>query len=156
LLSGEFVPSSSTPPRYILLVGYSYGSLIAASASAEIPECVGVVSIAPPYSVQHWLLMFHHNYHLTQSALRPSLPRLFVIGSEDNFTSEASFVETVEQRFPLESTTAAVVKGADHFFARRERDLMDVVAQWLIKTFQCDELSLLRACDWNVRLAPTR
>jgi alpha/beta superfamily hydrolase len=126
--------------------------LIAASASAEIPECVGVVSIAPPFAVQHWLLMFHHNYHLFQSAARTNLPRLFVIGSEDNFTSEASFFEVVEQRFQLDSTTAAVIKGVDHFFARRERDLMDVVAHWLVKTFQCDDdIGQLRHSEWNVR-----
>ena len=40
-------------PKSILLVGYSYGSLITGSASADIPACVGCVSIAPPVSVKH-------------------------------------------------------------------------------------------------------
>ena len=66
------------------------------------------------------------------------------MGSKDNFTSEAVFVDTVDQNFPLGTTTAAIIKGADHFFAGRERDLMDVVAQWLLKTFCCNSLGDLR------------
>jgi hypothetical protein len=28
---------------------------------------------------------------------------------------------------------------------------MDVVAQWLLKTFQCDDIGQLRDSEWNVR-----
>jgi alpha/beta superfamily hydrolase len=115
-------------PKYILLVGYSYGSIISASASASIPTCVGVVSIAPPLAVRHWLYVFHGNYHLDQAKKRHGLPRLMVIGSEDNFTSEEIFQQVVKT-FPKEATTGAVLKGADHFFQRREKDLMDILGK---------------------------
>lgn len=69
LLQGKHIPSSNTnnkPPSYILLCGYSYGSLIVASASSLIPQCIGCISIAPPISVQHWLLCFHGKFHANQ------------------------------------------------------------------------------------------
>ena len=136
-------------PECVLLVGYSYGSLIASSASANIDRCVGVVSIAPPFGVQHWLLLFNGDYHLRQASQRDNLPRLFLLGSKDDFTSESRFKETVEQRFP--NDTGAVLKDADHFFARREKDVMDVIGEWLGKTFaQCrGDLRALRDIEFE-------
>lgn len=116
-----------TPPSYILLVGNSYGSLITASASATIPRCIGCISIEPPVSVAHWLLCFHSNYHFNRARHRTLLPRLLVLGSRDNFTSESAFQEFVTS-FPTTTTTTttgAILKGADHFFAKREKDLMN-------------------------------
>jgi uncharacterized protein len=115
-------------PRFIFLVGYSYGSIISASSSVSIPRCVGVVSIAPPLAVRHWLFLFHGNYHLEQSRKRKDLPRLFVIGSEDNFSSESLFMDIVNS-MPERATTGAVLKGADHFFHGREKDLMDILGE---------------------------
>jgi alpha/beta superfamily hydrolase len=146
LLSGKAVSSSSSnnssttsckPPQSMLLVGYSYGSLITGSASAEIPQCIGTVSIAPPFAVQCWLLFFNSKHHLNQAALRndASFVRLFVIGDDDNFTSESAFRDVLETQFPQQGTMGAVIKGADHFFWKREKDLMDVIGQWLLKTF---------------------
>jgi len=152
LLAGEFVCTSNnsngTKPTHILLVGYSYGSLISASASANIPQCVGVVSIAPPFGVQHWLLLFNANFHLQQAAAREDLPRLFLIGTRDNFTSEARFKTVLEERFP--NDTGAVLKDGDHFFARREKDVMDVIGEWLLKTFpSCEgDLRTLRDVEF--------
>lgn len=138
VLEGKHFPSSLTtamPPSYILLVGYSYGSLISASASASIPQCIGCISIAPPFSVSHWLLCFNDRYHLQQARKREALPRLLVIGSKDNFTSEKDFMEAVSI-FPNNSTTGAVLKGADHFFFKREKDLMSILGEWLSSTYK--------------------
>lgn len=136
LLDGKHFSQKTTnkPPSYILLCGYSYGSLITASASACIPRCIGCISIAPPVSVQHWLLCFNGNFHSTQARKRTSLPRLLIMGSCDNFTSEQAFRELVGS-FPKETTTGAVLKGADHFFRKREADLMSIIAQWLIHAY---------------------
>jgi alpha/beta superfamily hydrolase len=135
LLEGKHLASSSTmSPSYILLVGYSYGSLITASASASIPRCIGCISIAPPISVSHWLLCFNSEYHLKRARKRTSLPRLLVLGSRDNFTSEETFMETVTS-FSAVTTTGAILKGADHFFAKREKDLMSILGRWLIRTY---------------------
>ena len=122
------------PPKHILLVGYSYGSLLSASASADIPQCIAQVSIAPPFSVKHWLLLFNSNYHLEQAKAREKLPRLYIIGDHDNFTSEAAFLQTVDT-FPKATTTGAVISNADHFYNRRESEVMNVISEWLLKTF---------------------
>jgi uncharacterized protein len=163
-------PKGLSLPKYILLIGYSYGSLLAASASATIPECIGYISIAPPFGVQHWLLLFNSNYHLQQASKRKEsyFQRLFLIGTNDNFTSESKFTSTIDQYFtstsPKESSSvssmseaslpiasAAVLKDADHFFARREKDVMDVIGQWLTTTAypnECrNDLNLLRSME---------
>lgn len=122
------------PPDSILLFGYSYGALIAASASANIHPCVGIVSVAPPIGVEHWLLLFNSRYHARQSKKRKSLPRLLVMGTRDDFTSETAFAETLRS-YPPESTTGALLKGADHFFVGRETDLMNVVGRWMLSVY---------------------
>jgi alpha/beta superfamily hydrolase len=152
LLKGDFSGDKALVPTHILLAGYSYGALITASASASIPACVGCVLIAPPFGVQHWLLMFHSNYHLEQAAKRKSLPRLCILGDHDNFTSESQFLDIVETRFPAETTVGAVVKDADHFFNRRAKDVMDVIGEWLLSTFpQCrGDLRKLRDLEFGL------
>lgn len=143
-------PSLSKPPSYILLCGYSYGSLICASASATIPKCIGCISIAPPVSVQHWLLCFNGNYHQSQARKRTTLPRLLILGSRDNFTSQEAFRELVTS-LPKETTTGAVLKGADHFFHHREKDCMSIIGTWLVTTYpQCHgDASLLAKCEFH-------
>lgn len=127
LLSGKFQSSSNTKfPTRILLVGYSYGSIICASASASIPQCIGMIWIAPPLGVRHWLYLFAGNSHLQQARQRANLPQLMIMGSKDNFTSEDSF-HSVVKTMPAESTTAIVLKNVDHFFGRREEEVVEVI-----------------------------
>ena len=115
------------PPRFILLVGYSYGSIICGSASSKIPQCVATIMISPPLAVRHWLYMFNGNFHLDAARLR-RLPLLMMIGSKDNFTSEDAFMDVVHT-MPQNTTTGAILKEADHFFRGREKDLMDIIGK---------------------------
>lgn len=119
------IPRNTKAPKSILLVGYSYGSIISASASVKIPQCIGVAMISPPLAVRHWLYLFHGNHHLEQ-ARKSGLPLLLILGSRDNFTGEDAFMEVVHS-MPTATTTGAVLKEADHFFRGREQDLMDVM-----------------------------
>jgi alpha/beta superfamily hydrolase len=138
-------------PTNVLLVGYSYGALISGSASVLIPQCVAVILIALPISVQHWLVMFQYEHMRRARQQRPNLPRLLIMGSRDNFTSEEVFGQTVAT-FPKHSTTGAVLLGADHFFGRREKDVMDIIGQWLQSTFpecQGDIRRLANETEWN-------
>eukprot|EP00536_Pseudo-nitzschia_multiseries_P008323 jgi/Psemu1/305645/fgenesh1_kg.210_\ len=141
--------AKKTPPKYILLVGYSYGSIISASASATIPQCIGTVMISPPLAVRHWLYMFNGDYHLEQARKR-NLPLLMMIGSNDNFTSEDAFMDTVHT-MPETTTTGAVLKDADHFFRGREKDLMDIMGHWILNVFsQCGgDLTSLPSVDFT-------
>jgi len=132
--AGQQQQQQQRTPTSIVLVGYSYGSLITGSASADIPNCIGCVSIAPPVAVKHWLLLFNSGYHVQKAKKRTSLPRLMVIGTEDNFSTETSFIDFVDS-FPDASTSGALIKRADHFFNGREKDLMNVIGQWLLSTY---------------------
>ena len=140
----------NNPPSYILLVGYSYGALIAASASATIPACIGCISIAPPWAVQHWLLLFNSTHHLRQSRQRQDLPRLFIIGDKDNFTPEQVFQKLVKT---FTQSTGAVLKDANHFFSKRETDLMSVIGQWLLQTYPQADGSLVKLgqCEFPIK-----
>lgn len=137
-----------TPPNSVVLMGYSYGSLIAGSASASIPQCVGVISVAPPIGVQNWLLLFNSRYHTERARRRKSLPRLMIQGNKDNFTTERQFSNAVLS-YPPDSTTGAVIKDADHFFYGREKDLLTVVGNWFLTAFPVlqGQLKLLSRVD---------
>jgi len=139
--------------RYILLVGYSYGSVICGSASAHIPSCIGVISIAPPFGVRHWLYCFNGNFHLEQAKRKIYLKRFYILGSNDNFTSEKVFTDIL-QDFPNESTTGAILKGADHFYHERKKDLLEIIRQWLLTAYpQCNgELQHLANCSFVLSL----
>ena len=142
-LDRAYYPESATDefirPKRIILIGYSYGSLISGSASLDIPECIATISIAPPFAVQMWLLSFRSDGFLERSAERLDLFRFYVIGDNDNFTSESYFQSVLDKRLPSKHTDAAILSGADHFFRQREKDLMAVIGQWLRTTFvsQC-------------------
>ena len=100
-----------------------------------------------------WLLLFASQNHLQAAAeAAPSLPRLFVLGDKDNFTSETSLRATLDQYFSAHTTTAAVVQGADHFWFRRERDIFGVVGQWLLEAFPQlhGKLTCLRDLEFGV------
>ena len=100
-----------------------------------------------------WLLMFASQNHLKAAATAaPNLPRLFILGDKDNFTSEKSFYATLDQYFSNQHSTAAVVQGADHFWVRRERDALGVIGQWLLSTFpQCQgQLTSLREMEFGL------
>lgn len=130
LVKGTFLSSSSQQtnnlPKNILLVGYSYGSIICASATASIPECIGMIWIAPPLGVRRWLYLFAGNTHLEQAKKRPNMPQLMIMGSKDNFTSIEDF-ENVVSTMP-EATSSSVLKGSDHFFGSSAK-LKDLLAE---------------------------
>lgn len=153
--TNESEPKKSKSPSYILLVGYSYGSIISASASASIQQCIGSVMISPPLAVRHWLYMFNGNHHLEQARKR-NLPLLMMIGSDDNFTSEDAFMDIVHT-MPQSTSTGAVLKDADHFFRGREKDLMDTMGHWILNVFpQCKgDLNLLSSIDFSASGLPT-
>jgi uncharacterized protein len=128
-----------TAARHILLVGYSYGALIAASITTRtIPSLIGLVAIAPAFGVAHWLFCFQ-----SDSLLRlgkdddPDLPRLLIMGDADNFTDRTTLATTVQKYYPSSSKSVVLEGGVDHFFrSRKERELMNnIIGHWLLETF---------------------
>lgn len=127
---------SISRPKKILLIGYSYGSLIAGSASALIPECLGVVYIGSPFSVQTFLLCFNSTHHLNQSCKRKDIPRLFLHGTLDNFTSVKNLQYYIKHYFTSDAqnektdVTVKILDGLDHFFFGNEILLVRSINEW--------------------------
>eukprot|EP00587_Corethron_hystrix_P007858 CAMPEP_0113307714 /NCGR_PEP_ID=MMETSP0010_2-20120614/6454_1 /TAXON_ID=216773 ORGANISM="Corethron hystrix, Strain 308" /NCGR_SAMPLE_ID=MMETSP0010_2 /ASSEMBLY_ACC=CAM_ASM_000155 /LENGTH=273 /DNA_ID=CAMNT_0000162635 /DNA_START=114 /DNA_END=935 /DNA_ORIENTATION=+ /assembly_acc=CAM_ASM_000155 len=139
-------------PSSILLIGYSYGALIAGSALASVPECVGYCGIATPFGVSHWLTPFSAGHHLANAAARPRVPRLLLQGSEDGFTEEAQFSRKVAG-YPADATTAAVLPGADHFFRGKERVVAGAISQWMLASYPELRRDLSNLADVTLRVA---
>jgi hypothetical protein len=101
-----------TPPSRLLLVGYSYGSLVVASVADDIPEVVALALISPPL-YWAWALFMCNQRSLLARARQSGAAKLLLLGEKDNFCSVSQF-----QRFAdsLQGPTQAVVlRGADHF-----------------------------------------
>jgi uncharacterized protein len=131
-----------TAAQQILLVGYSYGALIAASITTRtIPNLIGLVAIAPAFGVAHWLFCFQSDSLLRKGKDNDdsALPRLFIMGDADNFTDRATFAATIQKYYPSSSSSKSVVLegGVDHFFrSRKEREVLNhVIGNWLLETF---------------------
>jgi hypothetical protein len=117
-----------TSIKRILLVGYSYGSVIAGAATASIPECVGMIWIAPPLGYLWALYTFAGNGHLEKARQRSTMPQLMIMGSHDNFTSKQTFlkfVKTMQKNF----TTANIMNDADHFYRHRESEMLQLIGK---------------------------
>ena len=108
----------------IVVVGYSYGSLIAIRAAAKLPDCVGWVAVNPPLSYAWFLYSFCSDH--AAAARASTLPKMLLHATEDVFCSNSSFdsfVETVP-----EPRTIVRVEGASHFDVRRP--LAAALAEW--------------------------
>ena len=116
----------------ILILGYSYGSIVGASASSSISECIGYVMIAPPFAVSHWLFLFNSSYHINRAKENSSssFNRLLLIGTRDNFTSKEYFMKTALE-FPVENSTMKVIDNADHFFFGIEGEIIKEIDDWM-------------------------
>ena len=55
------------PPTKIILVGYSYGSMIASAAAGQHPNIVGFVALSSPFSV-YWALSLLNGNTLCNAA----------------------------------------------------------------------------------------
>jgi len=127
--AAKFLLSNCNEAQKVLIVGYSYGSIIGASASFSIQECVGYVLIAPPFSVSHWLLLFNSSYHLKRAVEKENMTRLLLIGTHDNFTSKSAFLKAAS-KFPVGVATK-VLSGLDHFFLGEEDRVISEIDEWI-------------------------
>lgn len=96
----------------VLIVGYSYGSMIGAAAAAVIPQCVGFAVLAPPLDYGWALYLLNGSALRARAAESAGRPKLLMVGSEDQFCSEASFQAFAEE-LP-EPKKVVVLPGRDH------------------------------------------
>ena len=78
-----------SPPTKLLLVGYSYGSLVVAEVAPTIDACCAFALVAPPLGTL--LPLYGLRGDPTQLAARSTKPKLALIGSHDQFCSAKRF-----------------------------------------------------------------
>jgi len=117
----------------LLIVGYSYGSIVAVAAATAVPEAVGFVAINPPLDVA-WALFLFNGHQLLDQGKKTPLPKLLIHATRDQFCSNESFDAFVDA---LPDVKLAVnVQGANHFDVVRH--LPDAIRRFLRHAFDCD------------------
>ena len=128
------------PPARLVLIGYSHGSVVASAVAGEMPEVLAYAAIAYPFSVAWALTLFNHGRFLA-AASQGSKPKLFLMGTLDNFTGIETFRARVKALpSPLE---VVEVKGADHFFFSIESKISEAVDGWLKRVLGTSDLKAL-------------
>merc|ERR1712048_270040 len=75
----------------VLLVGYSYGSLIAAAAASEIPKSIGYVVLGPAIDYAWAIYLLNGRTLMRMAAESSGKPKLLMVGDHDEFCSVSSF-----------------------------------------------------------------
>ncbi|GAB5359582.1 hypothetical protein AAMO2058_000555800 [Amorphochlora amoebiformis] len=115
----------------ILLIGYSYGSVISSSVGGIREEVMGIVTISYPYSWV-WALVVLNSRRMLRNA-KNAKKKLFLMGSSDEFTSYSSFFDLV--RFLGPNTSAILAESYDHSWWKAELSVFEAIATWLENTY---------------------
>jgi alpha/beta superfamily hydrolase len=67
------------PPKRLVLIGYSYGSVIASAAAGEVPEVVAYAAISYPFTFAWALTLFQSGAFWAQA--QTDKPKLFIMGN---------------------------------------------------------------------------
>ncbi|KAI9222414.1 Alpha/Beta hydrolase protein [Blastocladiella britannica] len=151
-------------PERVLLVGYSYGSLVSLPVARTHDRACGLIMVSPPAGVT-WALTAMQTS--TYSAPLPlAMPKLVVMGDKDQFSSEGTMVaftakvcgtepgsggsgggmvlgsphdngreELVEGTVRAASADVVIVKDRDHFWVGEEDAIVDLVEAWVERTY---------------------
>lgn len=142
------VMSLDSPPEALVLVGYSYGSLVVADVAPTMPNVCAFAMIAPPLGFEHRLFC---GRTVSKQAQRSDKHKLAFIGANDQFCTPSTFHEYTRYMSPT-STSVKIILGesvpcgdhgchkahqsrVDHFSIRAHVDKMFV--PWLEETFAC-------------------
>jgi alpha/beta superfamily hydrolase len=120
-------------PKRLILIGYSYGSMISAAVagmSKSDDSVIASINISYPLGVLWALSFFNTSAMLGRARGCPDMPKLFVIGSSDNFTSSWK-LECAVADFPGEQSSTVVHEGLDHFWFGQEDALCDSILEWM-------------------------
>mmetsp|Transcript_13039 Transcript_13039/g.29625 ORF Transcript_13039/g.29625 Transcript_13039/m.29625 type:complete len:232 (-) Transcript_13039:143-838(-) len=120
----------------VLLIGYSYGSMIAAAAAVEIPECIGYALFGPPLDYAWAIYCFNGRTLRTLAKALEGKPKLVVCGDDDQFCSVHSFKEFVAE-LP-EQTKSLLLPDITHFSLYRE--MRPILSDWICEAFQLSTL----------------
>lgn len=106
------------------LAGWSFGSWMALSALAEGLPAGACAAVAPPLDFHDWGRMAER---LTSSGAR----RHYIVGELDQFCSPDTLAEFAASVSDEDARNVTVLPEADHFLFGRERQVADLVAEFL-------------------------
>ncbi|EPT01649.1 hypothetical protein FOMPIDRAFT_1119778 [Fomitopsis schrenkii] len=123
----------------VVLVGYSYGSLIASLHPPLTHPRVSHVVISYPLSVRHWLTAFRggtYSSTLADLVRDPGARVLVLYGDHDDFTSVEAYDVWAHNLTEVAATDVlriVKVEGANHFWRKRspQAKLVDTFETWL-------------------------
>ncbi|KAJ3358720.1 hypothetical protein HDU91_005143 [Kappamyces sp. JEL0680] len=123
-------------PR-LLLVGYSYGSIIGLNAAPEMEDLVGVISISYPSLVVWALTMFQTQSIINNlSKIPAAIPKLLLLGANDNFSSTEHW-QGFLKAIPDPKEFHVLEPSVDHFYTTSSSlDLLLArIETWLVENF---------------------
>ena len=121
----------------MLIVGYSYGSLVGAAACSEIPEAIGYACICPPLDYG-WALYLMNSWSLWSQAGAGcgDKPKLCMVGDGDQFCSLESyqaFIDTLP-----EPKHSVIVPNCHHMSMARH--IPRHLTEWIVAQFGVPDL----------------
>ena len=112
----------------IVLVGYSYGSVIACSVVDKMEEIVGAVAISYPLRYT-WALVCWKSSKYWEKFASSRKKKLFLYGTEDDFTGKdqlhSAFMKLGQ---PAEE---GCYEGVNHFWVRGKQQLTSRISEWV-------------------------
>ena len=118
----------------IILVGYSYGSMISNSCVDLRDEIKAFVSISTPFPC-YWGLSLFNCKAMLNLAQRSSKPKLFICGNQDQFTSTAQYKRYIRS-FPVSlpsSMAVYLLEDVDHFWYGQEMAATGLILKFFKK-----------------------
>jgi alpha/beta superfamily hydrolase len=118
--------------------GYSYGSVSSLAACCDVENVIGLVSISYPidgiycfyYLVLWALTAFHHSKLIASISHLPQfIPKLFITGSNDNFSSSSNWKEFVGR--VNGDIEVVLIENIDHFWFGNEDTLTNHITTWV-------------------------
>jgi alpha/beta superfamily hydrolase len=114
----EYLISTLKAPGSVLIVGgYSFGAMMSLPIAVRDDRIRGVVAVAPPLEM--------HDFGFLKGYRRK---KLIIAGDQDLFCPVPSLEKWYEGLD--EPKSLAIIKGADHFFFRHTRDLIEPLQQF--------------------------
>jgi len=118
----------------IWLAGYSFGSATSSEPAATHRHVKGYCAISYPHGRLASLLLGRHWREGVEKIL--GKPKLFIIGSADQFASATSLQAAVKE-LP-QPAKCVIVDGVDHMWMRQEGRAAAPLVEWLTEQIQAD------------------
>jgi alpha/beta superfamily hydrolase len=112
-----FISMLKAPGPNLILGGYSFGAMMSLPVAVQDDRIKGVLAVAPPLEM--------HDFGFFKGYRRK---KLIIAGDQDLFCPVASLEKWYESL--EEPKSLAIIKGADHFFFRHTRDLIEPLREF--------------------------